>query len=130
MSTEPTGMRITFDSLLVDSDNYGVVIFHVWLWIIFGLIRIPLYQPGMIEKHFDSGTTRSIEEYTKMSPLERVGVAFYNSALVQTAWGALDLIAVSPLAKFINFVQIAISFFVTAGTINLILSKGRLPRQR
>ena len=114
-------MKITFDSLLVDSDNYGIVIFHVILWITFAIIRIPLYQN--ITKHYESGTNIKIDEYKNMSQTDIIFNAFYNSMLVQSAWGLLDIIPVSRTAKIINFVQTSISFFITAGTINLILQK-------
>jgi len=114
-------VKITFDSLFVDSDNYGVVIFHVVLFFAFALLRIPLLMD--VKKHFESGTNKKIDDYVGMSMKDIVFNAFYQSVLVQSAWGALDLMPISRTAKLLNLIQTLISFFITAGTVNLIYRK-------
>lgn len=114
-------MKITFDSIFSDSNNYGVVFFHLVLVTLFALLRIPLLRN--VTKHFESGTNRKIEEYVTTPTKQILFTAFYQSAMTQLAWGVLDLVPISTEAKALNLVQVLISFLVTAGTVNLVLKK-------
>ena len=44
------------DSFFEESDNAGVVVYHLILWVIFVILRIPLLRN--VTKHYESGTNK------------------------------------------------------------------------
>ena len=113
-------MRFFIDSIWEESDNAGVVSYHLILWLVFTILRIPLMRN--MSKHYESGTNKKITEYDNMSTLELIWQSAYQSLLVQSAWGALDMIPISFIAKLLSFIQISLSFFITGGIITMLMT--------
>lgn len=110
-------MAFFIDSLFEESDNAGVVIYHIYLFIFFTFVRIPFLMN--ITQHYESGTNKKIEDYKGMSFMRVVGEAAYMSMLAQTAWGLLDIIPISVEAKILNFIQTTASFLITGGIVTM-----------
>jgi len=104
------------DSLVVQSAA-GIVLLHVLLFIVFALVRIPLLYN--LRKNFSGGSNLDIDDYIDKSPFSLVFNSFFQSLMVQTGWGALDIIPVSTAAKTLHMVQAGLSFMITTGAITL-----------
>jgi len=107
-------MSIALQSLLVQS-AYGIVFFHVVLVFIFIFVRLPLLNN--VSRHYSEGSGRDILAYKDTSTGKLLFNSFFQSVMVQSGWGALDIIPVSVVAKTVHLTQTILSFLITAGTI-------------
>ena len=114
--------RFFIDSLWEESDNAGVVYYHIVLFVMFTIIRVFLLLN--VTAHYESGTNMKIERYQNMSLPRLIFEAAYMSIMAQTAWGLLDLIPVSVAAKSVNMIQTVLSFLITGGILTMKL-KGK-----